>query len=362
MLVARVRAIAEQDPELRVMSPAKARPATSACSMPWACWAGPDVPRCLMTRLRRVASNEGNPRRPRVPSVSRCCCTWCPWHVWLIGWLIALLWPGRCDGLGWLACGSGEVAASDLSAAMRRTLRDRPDPIPTRAGTRAEDADPLPQPEPRAQPAGLPDATAEHRAGLIPVPDQESQEAVATRPRHCLPHHHTPSREEAQEQVDLSQLERHSRPKRVASGRDECQLERDKQTADHNPHRAPRPRARRRWPRRGCSNWPTRAPPRPRAVARAGRQQRHRQGLAARYRDALTRAILRSGCRPDNVALSARGKLISRQLPGGEVADGGWSSSPAPAPTTRPAGVDRGGRAQGPAAALCRLRAVFQRT
>ncbi|RNF84219.1 cell envelope integrity protein TolA [Montanilutibacter psychrotolerans] len=289
-----------------------------------------------------------------------------PVAVWLIGWLIALLWPRP---MATASAGSPVeaemVAASDLSAAMRRTLRDRPDPIPDPLPEpEPEDADPLPQPEPEPSPQDSPTPQQNTAQDFIPVPDQESQEAVVDQATPLPATTTTPQPEKKrQEQVDLSQLERQQQAEaRRRLAEMNASLERDKQLADIRRRRAEAARQAEMAEARLQQLADARATQASRSTPAQAGNNGTDTGLAARYRDALTRAILSKWVRPDNVALGARCKLIIRQLPGGEVADGGVEFS-------SPCAYDEAGRKSIEAAVLkaqplpfAGFEPVFQRT
>ncbi|GHA80790.1 cell envelope integrity protein TolA [Cognatilysobacter bugurensis] len=248
-------------------------------------------------------------------------------HVLVAALLLGGLWwtesaaPAGAPG----AVSADVVSADALSSSMRRALdatpRDvEPAPLPTPEPEVDEpEPEPVPEPVPEEVPAPQPAPQ-----DFIPVPDEETREAVveAPAPRKA----ETPKPQEAkrkQEQVDLTERERQLeaqkqeardkaeterrlaeiRRKRAAVAR-EAQLaeQRLEQLADARSGRAAEEAAR--------ADASASAPP-----GSGGTDD----GLQARYAAALQAAITARWTRPDSIPPGALCRLVIRQLPGGEV-------------------------------------------
>ncbi len=222
------------------------------------------------------------------------------------------------------------VDASALSAAMRRTLRNRPEPVEqVLREPEPDEAAPLPQPLPEPAPQDAPTPQQQAPQELIPEPDTRNQEAVVAQP---TPIKATETKvqdaKRRQEQVDLTvererQLEV-ERNKRLAQmeAEQQKQLEdirkrradatREAQAAEHKLKQIADARATR------ASDAATRADPGPREPAGNNGVD---AGLAGRYAAALQAAIVAKWIRPDSIPAGAVCRLVIRQLPGGEVMD-----------------------------------------
>lgn len=212
---------------------------------------------------------------------------------------------------------------SDLSAAMQRTLRNRPEPVDPLPLPEPEDAAPLPQPIPEPKPQ---DATAPQQQSpqdFIPVPDTTTQEQVVDTP--------TPNRAEEQkvqeakarqEQVDLTEQQRQEeaqQQKRLAAE----QLERDKQLEKIRAERARLQREQSLSEQKLQQIADARAAKASQNAAATAPATTGNQGvdtgLAAKYAAALQAAIVEKWTRPDSVPLGAGCRLNIRQSPGGAV-------------------------------------------
>ncbi|KPN19667.1 hypothetical protein AO715_06710 [Xanthomonas sp. Mitacek01] len=220
-----------------------------------------------------------------------------------------------------------------LSAADRRALASRPEPLPDPEPTPEPTPDPVPEPLPEpveepvaAPPQPLPEPRPEDAVEprqvapqeVIPNPDEVSQEAVR---RDAIAAEQREKEQEAkrrQAQIELAEQQKQReaeekrrlarqeleklRAERERTEREARQAEqRLKQIADRNAQQASEQRA------AAASASPP--PGRPDGDS----------GLAAKYAAALQEAIRRNWRRPDNVPLGQRCRLYITQLPGGEV-------------------------------------------
>lgn len=220
-----------------------------------------------------------------------------------------------------------------LSAADRRALASRPEPLPDPEPTPEPTPDPVPEPLPEpveepvaAPPQPLPEPRPEDAVEprqvapqeVIPDPDEVSQEAVR---RDAIAAEQREKEQEAkrrQAQIELAEQQKQReaeekrrlarqeleklRAERERTEREARQAEqRLKQIADRNAQQASEQRA------AAASASPP--PGRPDGDS----------GLAAKYAAALQEAIRRNWRRPDNVPLGQRCRLYITQLPGGEV-------------------------------------------
>lgn len=240
-------------------------------------------------------------------------------HVLLFVLLFIGLWWTRSAAPSAAGAVQAELMdASDLSAAMRRTLRQKPEPV-------EEEVPPLPQPLPEPAPQDAPTPQQQQPQDFIPVPDVEDQVAVVEQPTP------TPSVEKElqeakrrQEQIDLTEQERQQEAERKQR-LSQMELERLKQLEDIRRRRAQAAReaelAEQKLKQladarsRSASEEAARAD----AAASAPGDNGVDEGLLARYRAALQAAIASKWTRPDTVPLGARCRIHIRQLPGGEV-------------------------------------------
>ncbi len=209
------------------------------------------------------------------------------------------------------------VDASSLSAAMQRTLRNRP-----------EAAVELPEPEPEPLPEPVPQETPTppqpQAQDFIPEPDSENQDAVVEQATPLQATETTPQEaKRRQEQVDLTEAERQQEAER-RDRLSQMEIERLKQLDDIRKRRAAASREAQLAEQKLEQI----------AAARAGRASEDAAradageppgnngadaGLAARYAAALQAAIVAKWIRPDSVPADAICRLTIRQLPGGEV-------------------------------------------
>ncbi|HEY0661151.1 MAG TPA: cell envelope integrity protein TolA [Lysobacter sp.] len=240
-------------------------------------------------------------------------------HLLLFGLLFIGLWWTRSASSSAAGAVQAELMdASELSAAMRRTLSQKPEPI-------EEEVAPLPQPLPEPVPQDAPTPQQQQPQDFIPVPDVEDQVAVVEQPTP------TPSEEKElqeakrrQDQIDLTEQERQQEAERKQR-LSQMELERLKQLEDIRRRRAQAAReaelAEQKLKQladarsRSASEEAARAD----AEASAPGQNGVDEGLLARYRAALQAAIASKWTRPDTVPLGMRCRIHIRQLPGGEV-------------------------------------------
>ena len=252
--------------------------------------------------------------------------------------LHALLFMVMFIGLWWTrsaapASAAGSISAelvdaSTLSAAMQRTLRNRPEPAEeVLPEPDPEDASPLPQPLPEPAPQDAPTPQQQAPQELLPEPDTQDQDAVVEQP--------TPIKatetmlQEAkrrQEQVDLTERERQQdveRKQRLS----QMEAERLKQLDDIRRRRAAASReaqlAEQKLEQIANARAGRASEDAARADADAGAAGNNGvdAGLQARYAAALQAAIVAKWTRPDSIPLGGLCRLIIRQLAGGEVVD-----------------------------------------
>lgn len=237
-------------------------------------------------------------------------------HLALFAVLFVGLWWTRTATPAAAGAISAELMdAGQLSSAMRRTLRQAPEPLPV------EEVEPEPEPLPEP----LPDPVEQQQKpqDFIPVPDDVNQEAVTEQPTP------TPAKEEKpqeakqrQEQVDLTEQERQEavqRNQRMV----EQDIQRQKQLEDIRKRRAAAAReaalAEQRLAQLANARSRSAAEEAAQSDAQVSGANGVDDGLKARYAAALQAAILAKWTRPDTVPLGAACKLVIRQLPGGQV-------------------------------------------
>jgi colicin import membrane protein len=224
---------------------------------------------------------------------------------------VGLLWTRSAAPAAAGAISAELMDASQLSSAMRRTLRDKPEQV-----VEEVEPGPLPEPMPESQPQPKPQ-------DFIPVPDDVDQVAVTEQPTP------TPAIEEKvqeakqrQEQVDLTeqarQQEAQKREKLTA-----MEQQRLKQLEDIRRRRAAAAReadlAEQRLQQLASASSRKTAEAAVPSDAQVSGANGADDGLRARYAAALQAAILAKWTRPDSVPIGASCRLHIRQLPGGEV-------------------------------------------
>lgn len=239
-------------------------------------------------------------------------------HVLLALVLIfGLRWTSRHQAMA--AAGSPISAelvdATELSAAMRRTLSQRPEPRP-------EPAPPQPLPEPVPEDAPAPQQ--QQAQDFLPVPDDRNQDAVVEQPTPTPAAERTPQEaRRRQEQVDLTENER-QREAQTPRRPSPQELEPQRQLEEIRRMREQVARERELAEQRLQQLADQRARSASEAAARADAQATAGSSgtddsLLARYQEALRAAITAKWTRPETVPLGAMCRLQIRQIPGGRV-------------------------------------------
>lgn len=236
-------------------------------------------------------------------------------HLLLVG---AVLFAGRFSEDPAPAEAGGIAAdvvdASALSAAMRRSLADRPDPV---------EPEPLPEPvEDEPEPEPVPPAPQPEPQDVLAQPDTVDQDEVVDAP---TPVRATETRvqeqKRRQEQVDLSEEQaRQEQAQRLQR----LKAEQEAQLAEIRRRRAAAQRdarlAEERLEQLQASRGGSAAEESARSDAAASGSAGD-AGLRGRYAAALSEAIRAKWNRPENIEAGALCVLKIRQLPGGEVVD-----------------------------------------
>ncbi|UNK49019.1 cell envelope integrity protein TolA [Lysobacter sp. S4-A87] len=261
--------------------------------------------------------------------------------IWQALGLHALLFALMFVGLLWTraaapvsAAGSPVTAelidADALSPAMQRTLRNRPKPAEMPPPPQPEEAAPLPQPLPEPRPEDSVATPQPQPQDFIPVPDNESQEAVVDQPTPIAAAEEDKVQEakRKQDQVDLTEQKRQEqieKQRRLAEQQDQ---EREQKLAEIRRKREAATRERTAAERAAnLANQRAQQVADARATQATGSSEASPPpgnagtdtGLEARYAAALQEAILSKWTRPETVPVGARCKLLIRQLPGGQV-------------------------------------------
>lgn len=263
-------------------------------------------------------------------------------HLALFGLIVlGALWSSSNPALS----AAGQPIEADvidpnaLSAATRRALATKPEPLPVPQEPvveptpepeieplpePVEDAAPPPQPEPEPRPQDSPTPPQQQAQERIPVPDQIDQQAVR---REALAKEAREREQEAkrrQEQIDLTERER-----QVEAERKQRLAQQQKDAEELKKIQAERARAKREADL---------AEQRLKQIADSRAQQASQQAadsassaspppgnngedaaLAARYAAAIQEAVKRNWTRPDSVPLGQKCRINIRQLPGGRV-------------------------------------------
>jgi len=249
-------------------------------------------------------------------------------HLLLFALMFAGLWWTQ-DTTPLSAAGSPVSAeltdTSDLSAAMRRTLAKRPEPVKDEPVTpppqpAEKDITPLPQPIPEPSPQDSPVPQQQQAQDVVPEPSPIEQEKVDRDAISAETREREQEEKRRQEQIDLTEQKRQEEAekkfrlaeqqrdeklKEIQAERAKAQREADlaeqklKQIADLRAAQASKQAA-------------SAAPPPP------GNQGAD-AGLSARYAAAIQAAVLSQWTRPDNVPLGQKCVIHITQLPGGDV-------------------------------------------
>lgn len=235
-------------------------------------------------------------------------------HLALFAVLFIGLWWTRSATPAAAGAISAELMdASQLSSAMRNTLRQQPAPLPV------EEVEPEPLPEPLPEPVEPQNKPQD----FIPVPDEVNQEAVTEQPT-PTPTQETKPQEakQRQEQVDLTEQER-QKAVQENQKKVEMEIQRQKQLEDIRRRRAAASHeaalAEQRLAQLANARSRSAAEDAAQSDAQVSGANGVDDGLKARYAAALQAAILAKWTRPDTVPIGAACKLVIRQLPGGQV-------------------------------------------
>lgn len=200
------------------------------------------------------------------------------------------------------------VDVGELSSAMQRTLRSRPEPV----------EEPLPEPVP--EPETTPPQAQPEPQEVLTQPEPVEQEAVVEQPTPIKATETTPQQEKhRQQQADLS-----NPADAQAQAQQRLKAEREAQLAEIRRRRAAAAReamaAEERLEQLTATRGGSAAEEAARSDAMASGDGND-DGLKGRYAAALQEAIRSKWTRPDNVPSGAMCRLVIRQLPGGEVVD-----------------------------------------
>ncbi|UNK41803.1 cell envelope integrity protein TolA [Luteimonas sp. S4-F44] len=266
-------------------------------------------------------------------------------HVLLFGLiLLGALWSAssRPTSAAGSPVSADVIDPNALSAADRRALASRPEPVaepvpepapePVPAPTPEPVVEPLPEPEPEpvaAPPQPLPEPRPEDAVErrqpapqeVVPKPDTVSQDAVRREAQAAEAREREQEEKRRQAQIELAEQQKQQEAEekrrlarqeleKLRAEREKAQREaslaeqRLKQIADREARQAAE--------RAAASAASSAASPPP------GRPDGD-SGLAAKYAAAIQEAVRRNWRRPDNIQLGQRCRLYITQLPGGEV-------------------------------------------
>lgn len=248
-------------------------------------------------------------------------------HLLLFALMFAGLWWTRSAAPP-SAAGSPVSAelidASDLSAAMRRTLADRPEPVeeplPAPPEPEEEDVTPLPQPIPEPLPQDSPVEPQQQAQERVPEPEPVEQEEVD---RNAIAEE-TRQREQEekrrQEQIDLTERlrqEEAEKKRRLAQQQREAELKkvRDEMAKAKREAELAEQKLKQLADRRAAQAAEAAAASAPPPPGNEGVDP----GLSARYAAAIQAAVLAQWTRPENIPLGQRCRIYITQLPGGDV-------------------------------------------
>lgn len=250
-------------------------------------------------------------------------------HVVLFALMFAGLWWTRAAAPVSAAGAPVEaelVDANALSAAMRETLRDRPDPVieplPEPIEEEVEEVQaPPPQPLPSPVPQDAPTPRQSQPQDFLPQPDVTEQDEVVAEPTPTPAEERRLQEEKRrQAQVDLTEQKRQEEAERTRRLAAEA-AEREAKLAEIRRQRAAAAReaqlAEQKLKQLADARSAAAGPAS--AATPAPGNNGNDTDLRARYAAALTEAIRAKWTRPETVPLGARCTLVIRQLPGGEV-------------------------------------------
>ncbi len=260
-------------------------------------------------------------------------------HALLFGLMFVGLWWTRSNAP---VSAAGPVIEAELidpnalSAAMKRALRTRPEPVPPQAAAPEplpdpveEDSAPPPQPLPEPAPQDSPVPQQMQAQERVPEPDTREQELVTVEDLAEQSRERIQQERRRQEQIDLTEQERQQQAER-RQRLSQMELERQQQLADIRKRRAAASRDADLAEQKLKKLADRRANSAAEAAAQADAQASASpppgnegvdDDLRAQYALALQKAILSNWSRPETVPLGQRCQLRIRQLPGGEVVD-----------------------------------------
>jgi colicin import membrane protein len=247
-------------------------------------------------------------------------------HLLLFALMFAGLWWTR-DATQLSAAGSPVSAelidTSDLSAAMRRTLANRPEPVkepePAPPEKVEEDAQPLPQPIPEPSPQDSPVPQQQQAQEFVPEPTPIEQEKVDRDAISAETREREQEEKRRQEQIDLTEQKRQEEAEKKFRL---AEQQRDEKLKKIQAERAKAQREAELAEQRLKQIADVRAAQASKQVASAPPPPGNEgvdAGLAARYAAAIQEAVLRNWTRPENVPLGQRCRIYITQLPGGDV-------------------------------------------
>lgn len=254
-----------------------------------------------------------------------------------------------------------EVSASEASAARRALAASEkleqlpppvaePAPLPEPVETAEQDTVPPPQPEPEPRPmdaltpvqhnaqerVAQPDTVDQERVSALAIAEQKArQEQEARRRQEQIDLTERKRVEEAEQRRRLAAQQAEEREKKLADERRQAaeQAERQQRLAQIRRQREQAQREAEAAEARlkqlaqaraqaASSNAASNAPSTPRAGSGGTNED-----LTARYVAAVQQAVLNQWIRPESIPVGQRCRLTIRQLPGGEVPDGGVTFS-----------------------------------
>ncbi|NYZ62389.1 cell envelope integrity protein TolA [Luteimonas sp. SJ-16] len=258
-------------------------------------------------------------------------------HVVLFGLiLLGALWnaSSRPESAMGSPVSADIIDPNALSAADRRALATRPDPLPDPAPepTPEPTPEPIPRPLPEpvdepvaARPQPLPEPRPEDAVQprqpqlqeVVPKPDPVSQDAVRRDALAAEQREKEQEEKRRQAQVELAerQKQQEAEEKRRLARQELEQLRAERERTQREARQAEErlkqiaDREARQASERAAAAAASPPPGRPDGDS----------GLAAKYAAALQEAIRRNWTRPDNVPLGQRCRIYITQLPGGEV-------------------------------------------
>ena len=212
-----------------------------------------------------------------------------------------------------------------LTAAMRRTLSERPDaPKPTPAPPEPQEAAPPPQPVPEPLPEDMPEPPQPAPQEAIAEPDTVEQEAASAQATPTKPP--VDREQEArrrQEQIDLTERERQQEAERKRR-LTEMERMRQEQIADIRKQREQARReatmAEQKLQQLANARAANSAAPSDSNASPPPGNEGPDDNLKAQYLQALSEAIRRNWSRPDDIP-PGQCAIRIRQIPGGEVID-----------------------------------------